>query len=614
MRRLMVLLLVANGWLFAQNNPIQLDVDASSAPKKILHAHLTIPAKPGALTLVYPKWVPGMHEPAGPLSNLTGLKFTSGGKTIPWRRDQVDMFAFHVVVPEGATRIEADLDYVEGSGPTGGSATAKLLVLNWYQVLLYPAGQTYDKINFSTKLRLPAGWKSGTALPKQSADGDAIAFREVTLERLVDSPLLAGEYMRVVDITPPGEPIHHQIDIAADSEAALAMDESVRRGFVKLIAESGKLFGARHYREYHFLLTLSDHTAHFGVEHHESNDSRLPERVFLSPGAAREAGGLLAHEFAHSWSGKFRRPRDLATPELQTPMQTDLLWVYEGNTSFLGDLLAARSGLFSADDYRQTLADNAASLGPGRPGRTWRPLLDTAVGIPAMLGGQGWSGWRRGSDYYQEGELVWLEVASLIHQQSGGKKSIEDFLQLFYGGANNGPEVKPYTFDELVALLNQVTPYDWAGLLHERLESTSAEAPLGGIVGSGWQLRFAEEPMRGGRASGRARPFVYSLGLSLSADGTVSDSLVGGVAYKAGITSGMKILGVNGRLYKSEFLDDAIDAARKNSSRIDLLVAQDEYYRSYTIDYHEGAKFPRLVRDESKPDYLGELTRARSQP
>jgi predicted metalloprotease with PDZ domain len=612
MRRLVVLLAILfSACLYGQSGPIQLDVDATTAAKKILHAHLTIPASPGPLTLCYPRWIPGLHEPAGPLGNLTGLRITSGGKTIPWRRDQVDMFAFHAVVPDGARQIEADLDYIEpsgGGGPAAGAATDKLLVLNWYQVLLYPAGQTSDKVRFSSKLRLPAGWKFGTALPVKSAGGDTIAFQETTLERIVDSPLVAGEYFRAVDITPNGEPIHHEIDIVADSEAALAMGDEVRQGFVKLIAESGKLFGTRHYREYHFLLTLSDHTAHFGVEHHESNDSRLPERVFLSPGAAREAGGLLAHEFAHSWSGKFRRPRDLATADLQTPMQTDLLWVYEGNTSFLGDLLAARSGLFSADDYRQTLADSAASLGPGRPGRRWRPLLDTAVAIPAMMGGPGWSSWRRGSDYYQEGELIWLEVASIIHQQSGGSKSIEDFLRSFYGGPNNGPEVKPYTFDELVSLLNQVVPYDWAQLLHERLESTSPEPPLRGIVASGWQLQFSDQQLRGGRTSGRPSPFVYSLGLVLAADGTVTDSLVGGVA------SGMKVLGVNGRLYKPDLLDDAIAAARNNTSRIELLVAQDEYYRTYSLDYHDGAKFPRLVRDDSRPDYLGELMRAQVQP
>jgi predicted metalloprotease with PDZ domain len=357
---------------------------------------------------------------------------------------------------------------------------------------------------------------------------------------------------------------------------------------------------------------LSDHTPHFGVEHHESNDSRLPERVFLSPGAAREAGSLLAHEFAHSWSGKFRRPRDLATSDLQTPMQTDLLWVYEGNTSFLGDLLAARSGLFSPEDYRQTLADSAASLGPGRPGRAWRSLLDTAVAIPAMMTGPGWSSWRRGSDYYQEGELIWLEVSSIIHQRSEGRKSIEDFLRLFYGGPNDGPEVKPYTFDDLTAILNHLTPYDWSGLLRARLNSTSAEPPLEGIAAGGWRLQFSEQQERGGRTSGRAAPFLYSIGLALSADGTVTDSLVGGAAYQAGITSGMKILGVDGRLYKPELLDDAIAAARKSSKHIDLLVAEDEYYRTCSVDYHGGARFPRLVRDESRPDYLDELARART--
>jgi predicted metalloprotease with PDZ domain len=611
MRRLFLLFLLCIPILSsAQVSPIQLYVDATNAPQKFLRAHLLIPVKPGPLTLVYPKWVPGLHEPAGPVANLTGLKFMAGGQVVAWQRDLVDMYAFHVQVPAGVTKLDASLEYLEpsgGGGPSAGTATDKLLVLNWYQVLLYPEGQTADHVLFSPQLRLPEGWKFGTALPIQEQARDEVSFKTVALDRLGDSPLIAGQYYRAVDITPAHEPIHHEIDIVADSAAALAMGDDVRRGLTSLVAESGKLFGARHYREYHFLLTLSDHTAHFGVEHHESNDSRLPERVFLSPGAAREVGGLLAHEFSHSWSGKFRRPRDLATPDLQTPMQTDLLWVYEGNTSFLGDLLATRSGMWTTDDYRETLADLAASLGPGRPGRSWRPLLDTAVAIPAMFRGGGWSSWRRGSDYYKEGELIWLEVASIIRQRSNGQKSIDDFLRAFYGGPNNGPEVKPYTFDDLVAVLNQVARYDWAGYLHERLTSTSAEPPLGGIIADGWKLEFSGQRQIGGRSSRRAPQFLYSLGLAISPDGNVSDSIVDGPAYKAGITSGMKIVGVNGRVYEPQWLEDAIAAAQEGSGHIELLVVSDDYYKTCTVEYRGGDRFPRLVRDDSKPDTLSDL-------
>jgi len=587
------------------NSAILLTVDATQAPLKILRAHLEIPVNPGPLTLYYPKWIPGMHEPAGPIANLTGLKFSSGGKTIPWQRDLLDVFTFHVDVPQGANRLEVAFDYLDPSGL--GSATDKLLALNWNQVLLYPAGHPAAQIMFQPTLLLPQGWKFGTALPDGKQTGAQVVFATVALDRLVDSPLLAGEYYRAIDLTPPGEPVHHEIDIVADSEAALAMGPDVQKGLTNLVAETGKLFGARHYREYHFLLTLSDHTPHFGLEHHESNDSRLPERVFLSPGAAREVGGLLAHEFAHSWNGKFRRPKDLTTPDFQAPMETDLLWVYEGGTSFLGDLLATRCGLWTPEEYRQSLAGIAASLGPGRPGRTWRPLRDTAGAIPGMFGGGGWSSWRRGSDYYEEGELLWLEVAAILHDQTHGQKSIEDFLRAFYGGPNNGPEVKTYTFEELVQALNQVVAYDWAGFWNQRLTSNSPAAPAGGLESSGWKVELTSELPGATRAVRGVSSATYSIGLMLAQDGAVLDSFYGGPAFRAGITSGMKVVAVNGRAYTADRLTDAIKAAQNSSPPIELLVVSNEYYKTCAIDYHDGERYPHLVRDPAKPDYLSEF-------
>ncbi len=596
--------------VLAQNAPaIRLTVDARQAPLKILHSHMEMPVASGPLTLYYPKWVPGLHEPAGPIANVTGLTFTANGKTIPWRRDLRDVFTFHLDVPQGVTQLEVAFDYLEPSGfggPAAGSATDKLLVLNWNQVVLYPAGTPAAQIFFKPTLLLPSGWKFGTALPTANFSGAEISFQPAALDRFVDSTLIAGEYYRAIDLTPPGEPIHHEIDLVADSEAALAMSPEVQRGLTNVVAEAGKLFGARHYREYHFLLTLSDHMPHFGIEHHESNDSRLPERVFLSPSAAREVGGLLAHEYAHSWSGKFRRPQDLSTPDLQTPMETDLLWVYEGNTSYLGDLLATRSGLWKPEDYREAIAGIAANLGPGRPGRTWRPLLDTAVAIPGMFGGGGWSNWRRGSDYYEEGELVWLEVADIIHDQSHGQKSFEDFFHLFYGGPNNGPEIKTYTFDQLVQTLNQVVAYDWANFFRTRLNSNSPDAPAGGIEASGWKLSYDDKPSspRGSRGGPGA---AYSIGLSLGADGTVQDSIYNGPAFKAGITSGMKVIGINGRVFTPDLLSDALKASLNNSQAIQFLVVVDDYYKTCTVDYHGGERYPHLVRDTAKPDYLDDL-------
>ncbi|HYL61183.1 MAG TPA: M61 family peptidase [Candidatus Methylomirabilis sp.] len=593
------------------SSAIRLTVDARQAPLKILRVHLEIPVSSGPLTLYYPKWVPGLHEPAGPMASVTGLIFTASGKTIPWRRDLRDVFTFHLDIPQGTTQLDASFDYLEPSGPGGpaaGSATAKLLVLNWNQVVLYPAGAPAAKILFQPKILLPDGWKFATALPGPSANssGSQVSFAAAALDLLVDSTFIAGEYFRAIDLTPPGEPIHHEIDLVADSEAALAMPPEVQRGLTNLVAEAGRLFGARHYREYHFLLTLSDHMPHFGIEHHQSNDSRLPERILLSPNSAREVGGLLAHEYAHSWSGKFRRPQDLATPDFQTPMETDLLWVYEGNTSYFGDLLAARSGLWKPEDYREALAGIAASLGPGRPGRTWRPLLDTAVAIPGMFFGGGWADWRRGSDYYEEGELIWLEVANIIHDQSHGQKSFDDFARLFYGGSNNGPEVKPYTFDQLVQAFNQVVPYDWAKLFRARLDSTSRDAPIGGIESSGWKLVYDDKPSAG-RGSRGGPGAAYSLGLTLGSDGTVQDSIYGSPAFQAGITSGMKILGINGRVFTPDLLPDVLKASKDSQQTIQFLVVSDDYYKTCTVAYRGGERYPHLVRDDSKPDYLADL-------
>ena len=378
-----------------------------------------------------------------------------------------------------------------------------------------------------------------------------------------------------------------------------------------LVAESGKLFGTRHYRDYHFLLTLSDHVAHFGLEHHESNDSRLPERVLISPNAGMALGGLLSHEFVHSWNGKFRRPADLATPYYEEPMQTDLLWGYEGLTDYLGPMLAARSGLWSKDEYHEYLASIAASLGPGRPGRTWRPLLDTASGEPGLgFGARGWSSWRRGTDYYDEGDLLWLEVATIVHRESHGQKSIDDFCQAFHGGPNSGPEVKTYTFEELVAALNAIAPFDWATFFHTRLDSTAPESPTGGIENGGWKVAFSGEPSKLTGRRGAATD-IYSIGLQLGADGSVGDSLVGSPAFQAGISSGMKVIGVNGRVYTHDLLEDAIKDAKDSSQPISLIVVNDDYINTATINYHGGYRYPHLVRDDQKPDYLDDLIKPR---
>ena len=541
---------------------ISVTVDATKTPQKLLRAHLVMPVKPGPLTLYYPKWIPGEHGPDGPIANLTGLKFEADGKTIPWKRDLLDVFTFHVDIPSGVSQLNAMYDFIE---PDNYSATDKLMVLEWNEVLLYPAGTPAEKLIYEAKLLLPDGWKFGTSLPVENKSGNEASFKPISLDMLVDSPVIAGEFYRAIDLTPPGEPIHHEVDMVADSQAALNMSPDNQKQMTNLVFESGKLFGTRHYRDYHFLLTLSDHVAHFGLEHHESNDSRLPERVLIVPSSGMSLGGLLAHEFVHSWNGKFRRPADLTVPYYEQPMETDLLWGYEGLTDYLGPMLAARSGLWTPDQYHEYLASIAAMLGPGRPGRTWRPLLDTAVGEPGLGGGRGWLNWRRGTDYYDEGDLLWLEVATIIHRETQGRKSIDDFCQAFHGGPNNGPEVKTYTFDQLVSALNAVAPFDWAAFFTNRLNSTSAEAPVGGIENGGWKVVFDAEPSKlQGR---RGNPGdVYSIGLQVTPDGTVTDAIMDSPAFDAGISSGMKVIGVNGRVFTQDLLEDAIKASSGNTA------------------------------------------------
>ncbi|MGO9126301.1 MAG: M61 family metallopeptidase [Terriglobales bacterium] len=592
---------------------ITIAVDASDAPRKIIHAQLTIPAAAGPLTLYYPKWIPGEHGPTGPVEELTGLKFSANGQPLKWRRDLLDGWTFHVDVPQGVSLVNVSLDYVAPAGDggiyTGGmSATEKMTVLSWNTVLLYPANWTTDELTYTASLRLPAGWKFGTPLPVASQAGAEIKFSPASLTTLVDSPVIAGEYLRVV---PLAENPRQEIDIAADSAADLGAPAEVLGNYKNLTEQAFKLFGARHFREYHFFYSLSDHVAHFGLEHHEANDSRVDERGLVDPEHRLIHAGLLPHEYVHSWNGKYRRPADLATPDYEKPMQTDLLWVYEGLTSYLGDLLSARSGLRTPEQYRDSVALIAARL-DNLPGRTWRNLQDTADGVPAMQDAPAqWESWRRELDYYDEEVLNWLWVDTIIRQQTQNKKSMDDFCHLFHGGQSGPPAVNPYTFDDVVNTLNQVAAYDWRGFWTERLTNHGPGAPLTGIERSGWKLVYDDTPSEllhiGERYSNQVNA-AYSIGLLLRQDGSIIDTIEGMPAAKAGIGPGMKVVAVNGKRFTPDVLRDAL---KDTSSPLALLVENTEYFKTYNLDYHGGEKYPHLVRDPSKPDVLSEIIKPR---
>jgi predicted metalloprotease with PDZ domain len=596
----------------SEAQPIKVAVDATQAPQKILHTHLEIPVQPGPLTLYYPEWIPGEHMPDGPIIQVAGMKFSGAGKTIPWRRDLVEMFSIHLDVPQGVTTLSADFDFllsaVSSGFSAGASATASLDVLSWNQVLLYPKGTVAKDIYFSPSLKLPAGWKFGTALPVVKQDGDTVAFTTVPLTELVDSPVISGRYYRAIQLT-PGQTPPHEIDIAADSSAALEMTADTQAELHNLVTEAQALFGVRHYRDYHFLLTLSDDVAHFGLEHHESSDDRTSERSLIDDAERIEFASLLPHEYVHSWNGKYRRPAGLATPDYQVPMKDDLLWVYEGLTEYLGSVLTARSELLSGALAREDLALLVAHY-EHRPGRDWRPLQDTADAAPFLYDATNdWSNWRRGTDFYEEGELLWLDVDSTIRMITNDKKSIDDFCKIFHGGEGGHPDLKTYTFEDVVATLNQVAPYDWNGFLRERLDGVSTKTPEEALTKSGWKLVYNEEPntMEEIEDGERGADLSFSLGVTIAGDGTVADVIHDGPAYKAGIGPGMKIVAVNGAQYSADGIHDALDNAKTGSEPIQIITSNGARYETRSIGYHGGVRYPHIVRDESHPDYLGEI-------
>ena len=578
--------------------PLKLRVDASDAPRRLFHVQMSMPAKTGPMTLLYPQWIPGEHGPTGPVTNLVGLKVTGGGRNLPWKRDSVNMFAFHVEVPAGVSNLDVTFDFISppeaGGFTSGSSTTTELAVLNWNQLLLYPEGSQADNLQIQATLKVPNTWRYGTALPIARETGNEIEFKPAALTTMVDSPVSTGAHYRTIDLgTENGAP--HYLHLAADSDRALEVSPEVVAQYKNLVKESGALFGARHYRAYHFLFTLSDHVAHFGLEHHESSDDRLEERNLIDPESLRVGADLLPHEFVHSWNGKYRRPAGLTDKGrdggFETPMKGDLLWVYEGLTEYLGEVLAGRSGLWSPEDYRDRLAETAAML-DNRSGRQWRPLEDTAVAAQILYeAGSDYADYRRSVDYYPEGTLIWLDVDTTLRQLSKGKKSIDDFCLAFHGGASGSPDLKTYEMADVVATLNSVQPHDWAAFLNERIHSLESHAPLNGIKNGGWKLIYDGERSDLWKAEEDADKLVdlsYSIGIKVREDATISDIHMGGAADKAGISPSTKIIAVNGRQYNSTILREAVAKTATDTKPIELLIKNGEYYQTFKVEYRGG--------------------------
>jgi predicted metalloprotease with PDZ domain len=607
------------GGLRAQNTPvlpIKIAVDATHAPQKILHATLEIPASAGPLTLYYPRWLPADHSPDGPIANVAGIKVHAGGKPVAWHQDLEDMYTFHVDVPPATNSVTVDLDFLLSlPGPVldfAASGSSKLVILMWNEVLLYPAGRAGSEIMFEPSVRLPKGWKFHTALPIASQSDDTIRFERANLDLLVDSPVQSGQYSRVIELT-PGEKVSHEIDMVADDPWALEMPAAFVEGYKKLIAEAEALFQSHHYRNYHFLLTLSNNTIRLGQEHHESSDDRVAERSFLDPNRRVGVSGLFPHEYTHSWNGKYRRPAGLATADYQQPMKGDLLWVYEGLTSYLGNtVLSARSGLVTPSQSRESLAALASAM-DHRAGRTWRSLQNTSNAAQILyFAYPEWASYRRGTDFYTESVLLWLEVDVTIRKLTQGRRSMNDFCRSFYAGPDGAPTVKTYTFDDLVSALNDVAAYDWRSFLRERLDSTEPHAPLGGVTGGGWRLVYSDEPNTMVRSreegSGGTGDLTTSLGLVVRGDGRIQDSIPGMPAFAAGLSPYMRIVGVNGRQFSLELLNEAVRDAKSNPAAIAIMVASDTgILETHEINYHDGMRFPHLEQIPGTTDYVDEI-------
>lgn len=583
------------------SSPISLTVDARDVTRGLYHVSEQFAAKPGKLVLWYPLWQPGGHMPTGSINSITDFRIAADGKTLAWSRDLVEMNTFTTTVPAGARTVTVDFTHADSSG------SAHIGRIHWLSLLWYPTMPT-DDVFFQANLILPADWKAASALPLKSESGNRVEYLPASLTRLADSPCEIGRYYRQYDVTGSSS-VKHYLDLMTDTsegvEAPPAIVDSVRR----IHEEMEAITGAHHYRDYHWLLTLSDNGGFDGLEHHESSEDGMGSAGFTSD--KMDLADLLCHEYFHSYNGKFRRPIGLCTPDFQKPMKDDLLWVYEGLTQFMGHILSCRAGWWTQEQWREQMALNYVEMNTHR-GREWRPLEDTAAGIPSQARGGGfsrgpsWASAHRTQDYYVEMTLVWLEVDMRIRQLTNGEKSLMDFLRVFHGGASNGPELKPYNFDDVAAALNKVTPYDWAGLLRERVYTLQPELTQQGFELAGWHLVYNDTPnlMMGQIYGSKDALFLpTSVGMMISEDGTISDLVPGSPADRARLSPGMKILSVNG----VKFGNEAMSTAVKKGGTIDLIVSYKEEVRPVGLVYGGGLKIPHLEQVPGTPDRLTDL-------
>jgi predicted metalloprotease with PDZ domain len=607
--------------------PITLSVDLRDAPRKLLHATEIIPVRPGQMTLAYPKWLGNEHE-LGPIGQQAGLFITAhrsdlpGATPILWERDPLDLYLYHITVPNGVSSIEVETDFITSTvGAIGaGSTDASIAALNWNTVLLYPykgPSTQVRAIRITPAIILPSGWHFASALvpdtPSATSDSSSpIAFQTVSLEKLVDSPLLSGRYFREVALAQEITPKHY-LDMVADKPESLDISQAHIDQLSRVVRQTGPLFQSRHYNSFRMLVTLSDHISGAAFDHHQSLDNRRPATFFTNERYLTLDGNFTAHDFIHSWNGKYRRPVGLSTANYQVPVDTSGLWVYEGLTNYISAVLAVRSGIWTPEQFLDRFAEIAAKF-DHRPGKAWRDLQDTATMAPILwsVDDPAYESWRLGGfDFYDEGELVWLEVDSFIRNKTGGKKSLDSFLALFYGeGGDTGPKVVPFTSEDLVKALNSIVANDWAAFFEDRLHELTPTAPLGGIIGSGYRLVYQDSPSAWTALAG-GKDFAYSIGMDVRADGAILDVHIGGAAYSAGFGPGMKLLTINGRPFSIDGLQRALRDAKGTTDPIECTVDNSGVVTTLTLPYHGGEQYPFLERIPGTADRLLEIAAPR---
>jgi predicted metalloprotease with PDZ domain len=597
---------------------MRLEVDASDTARRIVRVHETLSGVGPETVLLYPKWLPGTHAPEGTIDKLAGLRISAGGSPVSWTRDPVDVFAFRVHAPPGVHSLDIDFDYLSPTSPKVGAMeiSRDITMIEWNELVLYPAGYFARRIPVQASLTIPSSWRLATALETQSSSDARTAFKSVGLETLIDSPVYAGRYVARLDLDPgSAAPVH--LDLFADRPELLAVKPEHLAAYRALAQQAYKLFGSRHYSHYDFLYSLSDQIQESGLEHHQSSEDGSDPESFTKWDKTAYVRDLLPHEYTHSWNGKFRRPFDLWTPNYNVPMQNSLLWMYEGQTQYWGDVLAARAGLRTRQEALDKLAITAAQF-DAMSGRKWRALQDTTNDeIINPRRPQSWGDWQRFEDYYDESELFWLDADTLIRERSKGKRSLDDFARAFFG-INDGSFVTvTYTFEDIVKGLNAVEPYDWAAFLRERLDKVAGSAPLDGLKRGGYKLTFTDAPSDYQSATEDQRKRVdlsYSIGIELDdkdKPGTVSQVSWDSPAFKAKLTEGVEILAVNGVAYDADVLKDAIRAAKGATAPIELIIKSGDRFQVASIDYHDGLRYPHLERDASQPARLDEILAAR---